>query len=361
MKKILIVDDAEINREILAEIFEEQFEILQAGDGEEAIDVIDKRSDDISLILLDLMMPKKNGLEVLAHMRHRDMLEHIPVIMITGEATAESDLKAYEYGAADIIYKPFVPKVVIRRAMNLMELYEKREDIEHKLSERTEELKKSEERIANTNKFLLEALGSVVEFRSLESGEHVKRVRDFTRIMLGYVRSRFPQYHLTKEQIKLMSDAAVLHDIGKIAIPDNILNAPRRLTKEEFDVMKTHTTQGCEILEKFKFEEDSEFYKYCYEICRWHHEKTDGKGYPDGLKGDEIPIYCQAVAIADCFDALVSKRVYKSQVSCQESYDMIINGECGQFSDTILTCFALAKDEMFKVVKESGGDCDIIK
>lgn len=352
-KNILIVDDAELNREILAEIFGDRYTILQAGDGEEAISIINDKRDEISLILLDLMMPKKNGLEVLADMRQDDLLERIPVIMITGEATAESDLKAYEYGAADIVYKPFVPDVILRRAANLIELYEHRVDIEKKLLERTAELKRSQERIHNTNRFLLEALGSVVEFRSLESGEHVKRVRDFTMIMLKHVMSGYPQYGLTKEKITLMSDAAVLHDIGKIAIPDDILNAPRRLTPEEFAEMKKHTTYGCEILEKFKFEEDSEFYNYCYNICRWHHEKADGKGYPDGLVEKDIPIYAQAVAVADCFDALVSKRVYKSSVSCQESYDMIQNGECGQFSNTILECFSKAKEDMFAVVEKS--------
>lgn len=354
MRKILVVDDAEINREMLAEIFEDQFEVLQAADGEEAVKIIDELKMDLSLIFLDLMMPKKNGLEVLAHMRYKNMLEKIPVIMITGEATAESDLKAYEYGAADIIYKPFVTAVVLRRAKNLIEQYRSRDEIEEELARRTAALKESEAKVASTNKFLLEALGSVVEFRSLESGEHVKRVRAYTKIMLDYVRSCFPEYGLTKEKVLMMADAAMLHDIGKIAIPDNILNAPRRLTEEEFAVMKSHTTSGCEILEKFKFQDNSEFYRYCYEICRWHHEKDDGKGYPDGIKGKDIPIYCQAVAIADCFDALVSKRVYKEAVSCKESYDMIVNGECGKFSDTILKAFEMAKDEMFRVVENSG-------
>lgn len=353
MRKILIVDDAELNREILKEIFEDKFEILEAGDGVEAISIIDERAEELSLIFIDLVMPNKNGLEVLAHMRYKGYIEHIPVIMITGEATAETDLKAYEYGAADIIYKPFVPKVVIRRANNLIELYHTREVMEEELAKRTEDLKKSQEKIASMNQFLLEALGSVVEFRSLESGEHVKRVKEYTRIMLSYVRSCFPQYALTPQQIEMISDAAMLHDIGKIAIPDDILNAPRRLTEEEFAEMKKHTVYGCEILEKFKFDEDSDFYRYCYNICRWHHEKSDGRGYPDGLKEEDIPIYCQAVAIADCFDALVSKRVYKSAVSCDESFNMIVNGECGRFSDTILKCFEMAREEMFMVVEKS--------
>lgn len=353
MKKILIVDDAELNRDILGDIFEEQFEILKAEDGEKAIEIIDKYGADISIILLDLMMPKKSGLDVLAHMRYHNLLERIPVIMITGEATAESDLKAYEYGAADIIYKPFVDKVVTRRALNLIEQYTSKGDMEEKLVARTKALKESEEKLAHTNKFLLEALGSVVEFRSLESGEHIRRVREYTRIILDYVRSCYPEYGLTTEQVDMMADASMLHDIGKIAIPDEILNAPRKLTNLEFEEMKKHTTIGCDILERFKFSDGSDFYKYCYNICRWHHEKYDGGGYPDKLVGEDIPIYCQAASIADCFDAIVSKRVYKDAISCVEAYNMIVNGACGQFSDVILRCFELAKIEFFAIAGTS--------
>jgi len=350
MDKILIVDDAELNREMLSAIFEDRFEVLTASDGEEAINIIEELKTDISLIFLDLIMPKKNGLEVLAHMRYKNLIDHIPVIMITGEATAETDMKAYEYGAADVIYKPFAAKVVIRRADNLIELYKSREKIEAELIEKTAEVEKSRVQLANMNEFLLDALGSVVEFRSLESGAHVQRVKYFTKILLEYVKSSYPQYGLTNKQIRLISQAAALHDVGKIAIPDSILEAPRRLTPEEFDEMKKHTVYGCEILEKFKLSND-EFYKYCYDICRWHHEKVDGRGYPDGLNEKEIPIYCQAVAVADCFDALVSKRVYKDSVSCQESFDMIKNGECGAFSDVMMDCFEKAKEEMFRAVQ----------
>jgi len=351
MEKILIVDDSEMNREILAEIFDEQYETMQAADGEEAIAIIDSNPKELDLIFLDLMMPKKNGLDVLAYMRRKGLLEKIPVIMITGEATVESDMKAYEYGAADIIYKPFAEKVVMRRAQNIIELYKKREKTEEELAKRTVELRKSREQLETINSELIEALGSVVEFRSLESGQHVQRVKNFTRILLKYVQSCYPEYGLTDEQIELMSAAAALHDLGKIAIPDEILNAPRRLTAAEFAEMKKHTTYGCEILEKFKFQ-DSDFYKYCYDIIRWHHEKADGSGYPDGLVEKDIPIYCQAVAIADCFDALSSKRVYKQAYNVYDAYNMIVAGDCGQFSEVILKCLDLAKLEMFVAIDQ---------
>ena len=281
------------------------------------------------------------------------MLDHIPVIVITGESSVESDSQAYEYGAADIIYKPFSPKVVMRRAQNLMELFQSKKDVEDELAKRTEELKENQEMLANTNEFLLDALGSVVEFRSLESGEHVKRVKKVTKIILKHIQSFYPEYKLTNEDIHMMSQAAALHDVGKIAISDNILKAPRQLTNEEFIEMKKHTILGCEILDKFKLQNNM-FFKYSYDICRWHHEKVDGSGYPDGLKGDEIPIYCQAASIADCFDALCSKRVYKGPVLPVEAFNMIKRGECGAFSDIILDAFDAAKFDLFYTYENHG-------
>ncbi len=349
--KILIADDVEINRDILKDIFEEQYETLEAADGEEAIEMIRSEGEEISVIFLDLMMPKKTGIDVLRYMTKEGLTDRIPVIMVTGEATIESDVKAYEYGAADVIYKPFAPQVVMRRAQNLIEQYRSRGEIERELEIRTQELKASREKLEKNNEFLINALGSVVEFRSSESGEHIQRVTGITRAILRYMKTSYPEYHLTDEMIEMISQAAALHDVGKIAIPDMILNKPGKLTKDEFDQMKKHTTYGCEILEKFK-QDDNEFYRYCYEICRWHHEKYDGKGYPDGLAGEEIPIWAQVVAVADCFDALVSKRVYKSAFALDTAYDMIKRGECGEFSEKVLYCFDLAKFDLKRMVDE---------
>ncbi len=350
MRTVLIVDDAEINRELLKDIFEGQYHVLEAEDGEVAIEILEQRSGVISAVFLDLIMPRKNGLDVLAYMREQGLITYIPVIMITGEATTESDLKAYEFGAADIIYKPFEPRIVMRRAMNIMELYQQRLSIEVALAERTEQLRESQEKLVKNNEFLINALGSVVEFRSAESGEHVQRVSEITKVILTHCSYLYPEYRLTEEQIRMISQAAALHDVGKIAIPDAILNKPAKLTVEEFEEMKKHSVYGCEILEKFK-QEDNDFYRYCYEICRWHHEKYDGHGYPDGLKGDAIPIWAQAVSVADCFDALVSKRVYKSPYAAETAYDMIVRGECGAFSEKMLNCFARAKEELFTMVE----------
>lgn len=341
-KTLLIADDAELNRILLRQIFEEQFQVLEAEDGEQTIKMLDERKDEISLLFLDLVMPGKTGLEVLKHMQEKGYMKTIPVIMITGEATAETDEKAYEYGASDIIYKPFNARVIRRRTLNILELFENRIHIEKKLEKRTKQLMESREKLEKNNEFLINALSSVVEFRSLESGEHIKRVKFFTRIFLTYLKQFYPEYELSQEQINMIVNASALHDIGKIAIPDSILLKPAKLSKDEFDEMKKHTIYGCEILDNFK-QEDSEFYRYCYDICRYHHERYDGNGYPDRKQGEEIPIWAQVVSIADVYDALISMRVYKTPYATDTAFQMILDGECGVFSPKILDCFQMAK------------------
>lgn len=342
---VLIADDVKINREMLKDIFEGEYNILEASDGEEAISILDEKKEEISLLFLDLVMPKKTGLEVMVHMSLNDMMSTIPVIMITGEATVESDVRAYELGASDIIYKPFEPAVVLRRAKNILELFRHRISIERELAMRTQELEESRKKLEQSTEFLVKALSSVVEFRNLESGEHIQRVQKFTRVLLKYWQMLYPESKLTNEQIELMVNASTLHDIGKIAVPDHILLKPGRFTPEEYEEMKKHTIYGCKILEKFK-QEENDFYRYCYNICRWHHERYDGRGYPDGLKGDEIPVCAQVVSMADVYDALVSKRVYKDSVDVEEAFRMIRDGECGVFSPQLLACFEDAKSEL---------------
>lgn len=350
---IIIADDQEINREILKDIFYEQYEILEAADGLQTIEILENHYEKIVLIFLDLLMPHKSGLEVLAYMTEKGYMDVIPVIMITGESSAETDEKAYEYGVSDIIYKPFAPKVVMRRTMNIIELYAHRIDIEQKLKQRTMELMESQKKLERRNEFLITALSSVVEFRSLESGEHIQRVKYLTKIILKYVRIYYPEFKLTREKADLIVNASALHDLGKVAIPDSILLKSGKLTDEEYEEMKKHTIYGCQLLEQFREEgEVSEFYHYCYDICRYHHERYDGKGYPDGLKGDEIPIWAQIVSIVDVFDALVSKRVYKQSFAFEEAYRMIREGECGLFSPIMLDCFRLAKYDLKKAAEE---------
>ena len=334
MQTILIVDDVEINRKILASFFEEQYNILEAADGEEAIRIINEKKKEISLIFLDLIMPNKNGIDVLIYLRGVGLLDCIPVIMITGEATEETDMKAYKYGAADVIYKPFTEKIVTKRAMNLMEQFSIREKKETEMRLQTSEVFESMEQLASMNEFLLDALGSVAEFGSLESASHIKRIKSFTKILLGYVKSDYPEYGLSDRKIYLISQASALHDIGKIAMPDEILNAPRKLTVDEFDEIKKHATVGCEIILQFQLA-DNEFFKYCYDICRWHHEKIDGKGYPEGLKGEEIPVEARIIGIADAIDAMNSNRVYRGKKDISFVLEQLEQGKGTQFDPNI--------------------------
>ena len=348
-ERILIVDDEEVNRTILEVMFRSSFHIVEATNGQEAIDKLEEDPGFV-LVLLDIVMPVKDGFDVLEYMKQKGLIEQLPVILITSETIRDSEDRAYSYGIADVIHKPFYPDIVKRRAQNIMDLYQHKANMERKLKEQEEAILAKEKKIQENNEFLISALSSVVEFRSSETGEHIRRIKYFTRILLKYLAKYFPKYGITDAQINEIARASALHDIGKIGIPDSILLKPGKLTDEEFETMKTHTTIGCDMLKKFKKEEDNEFYRYCYDICRYHHERWDGNGYPDHLAGDEIPIWAQVVSIVDVYDALISERVYKAAFPHTVAYEMIQNGECGQFSPDILECFELANEDFFDMV-----------
>lgn len=349
-QQILIVDDEEVNRAILKEMFRNEYETIEAANGQDAILQIEKNQN-IVLILLDIVMPVMNGFKVLDYMQEHKLLEEIPVILITSETVQDSEDQAYAYGVADVMHKPFYPHIVKRRSKNIIELYQNKHNMEVRLKEQEEAILAQQKELRENNEFMIDSLGSVVEFRSAETGEHTRRIKYFTRIMLKYLMQYYPKYGLTPEEIDKIARASALHDIGKIGIPDSILLKPGRLTPEEFEIMKAHTTIGCDILEKSYRNRSSDFFRYCYEICRFHHERWDGNGYPDHLVGEEIPISAQVVAIADVYDALVSPRVYKSVYANNEAFDMIMNGECGQFSPDVLDCFQLAKVDFFNIVE----------
>lgn len=349
-QKILIVDDEEVNRVILNGMFRDDFETLEAENGQDAVELIEKYHTDIVLVLLDIMMPVMDGFGVLDYMKEHGLIDSVPVIMITSEDISESDDRAYMYGIADVMHKPFYPHIVKRRSHNIIELYRNKQNMEQRLKEQEETLKEQERALQENNEFMIETLSSVVEFRSQETGDHIRRIKYFTRILLKYLLKYFPRYGLTEKDVDEIARAAALHDIGKIGISDAILQKPAKLTEQEYEVMKTHTLIGCEILEKFRRNQEDSFYRYCYEICRYHHERWDGGGYPDGISGDEIPISAQIVGVADVYDALVSKRVYKDAYANDVAYDMIIKGECGQFSPDVIECFELAKEDFFNIV-----------
>ena len=350
--KVLIVDDMELNREMLAAILEKDYPILEADSGKKAIATIQQHQDEIAVVLLDLIMPEMDGYAVLEVMKKQAWLKTIPVLVITAESKAEVESKCFEMGVSDFIKKPFDNAIVRNRVKNIVDLFAYKNQLEEKVEKQTATLRKQykllvmqAEKLKESNTRIIDILGTVVECRNLESGEHVKRVKDFTRILAEQMMVDYPEYGLTQEKIDIIVSASSLHDIGKIAIPDSILLKPARLTKDEYEYMKSHTTRGCEVLNNVEGVWDEAYSKASYEICRHHHERYDGKGYPDGLAGEAIPISAQLVGLADAYDALVSERVYKSAYSEDEAFHMIVSGECGVFSPKLLECFRKTKKQ----------------
>lgn len=342
--ELLIVDDVEINRAILAELFRERYTILEAENGEEAEQSLKKNRDSIAAVLLDIVMPIKGGFDVLNFMHEKDMMKEIPVILITGDNSSSVQKKGYDLGVSDIINKPFDPYIVRSRVNNTVELYRYKNHLEDLVQDQTKKLQEHNTQLINT-------LGTIVEFRNMESGAHTLRIREFTKALLLVVKRKYPEYGLTNKEINTIADAAVLHDVGKISISDTVLLKPGKLTKEEFEVMKTHTTKGAEIVKQIS-SMDEDYFRHSYDIALCHHEKWKGEGYPNGLKGKEIPLSAQVVSIADCYDALVSERVYKPPFTTEEAFQMIMNGECGSFSEELLECFKEVKPEFERLASE---------
>lgn len=334
---ILIADDTEMNREMLSDILCNEYEIVEAKDGIEAIEALKKY--DISLVLLDIIMPKKDGFEVLKEMKQNSWGNNIPVIIISSETSVDFIRKGFEYGVSDYINRPFLDEIILQRTHNTIMLHTKQEQMRKTISQQII----SNER---NSTLMVNILSSIVEFRNGESGLHVIRIRMITEILLEALIREYPQYGITKDQVALISNSAALHDIGKISIPEDILNKPGKLTTEEFEIMKSHTTIADEMLKNIKFGQNDILIKYCKEICRWHHERWDGNGYPDGLKGNEIPISAQIVSLADVYDALVSERVYKPPFSHDAAVQMIVNGECGNFNPDLIKCFLKVETDL---------------
>ena len=333
---VLIVDDAEVNREILKLIFEDKYRTLEAADGAEGLALLRQYENQVCMILLDVVMPKMDGLEFLEHFSKLELQNQIPVFLITADGSDQVTRRAYEMGVMDVIQKPIVPYVVKRRVDSVVELFCARACLNMRVHEQQLELLRPAEKIIELNKGIIEALATAIEFRSGESGEHVHRIHDITEILL---RETSLGAGLSGEEITQIALGSIMHDIGKIAIPDAILNKPGRLTAEEYEIMKQHTVYGGQMLEKIPQLRESEGFSYAYDIARHHHERWDGRGYPDGLKGDQISIWAQIVSLADVYDALVSKRVYKAAFGFEEALNMIREGQCGVFNPQLLEAF----------------------
>ena len=332
-QKILIADDSEMNRELLAAILEEEYDIIQANDGVQAVDCLQRHAEEISLLLLDIVMPHMDGFEVLSYMNKEHWIDSIPVVIISSENSPIYIKRGYDLGATDFIEKPFDANMVLRRSANAILLGAKQRRMTSIVSNQIYEREKS-------SKLMINILSHIVEFRNGESGLHVLHIQTITEMLLRQlVQKENNRYALSKEQIRMITTASALHDIGKISIPDEILNKPGRLTAEEFAVIKGHSMAGANMLSELPLDQKEEpLAKTAYEICRWHHERYDGGGYPDGLKGEEIPVSAQVVALADVYDALTSERCYKDAYSHEKAIEMILAGQCGAFNPLMLEC-----------------------
>ena len=346
---ILIVDDSEMNRVILNEMLKDEYRVLEADNGRAALDMVDRYGDELSLVLLDIVMPDMNGFEVLGDLSRRSAADNLPVIMISSEDSDDVVLRAYELGASDYINRPFDARVVRRRVSNTIRLYAKQRRLTSLLSQQYNE------RVKNS-RMLIDIMAGVMELRNGESGLHVTHIEKLTELLLGCLVHRSDKFPLDNEQRSTIAMASALHDIGKMSIDDAILNKPGRLTSEEFEIMKTHTTLGADmLLELGRQHAGNPLLEYAYQIARWHHERWDGKGYPDGLKGDEIPIAAQVVSVADVYDALTSVRVYKDAIPHQEAIQMILDGKCGEFNPLLLDCLLEVQDRIAETLARPAG------
>lgn len=343
---ILIVDDSALNRMALIEILgKENYTFLEAENGQQAVELLDCHPE-VDLLLLDITMPEIDGFGVLEIMNQYHWIEETPVIMISAEDAYSFIERAYDLGASDYITRPFDARVVCRRVSNTLMLYAKQKRLVQMVAEQVYE----KEKVSNT---MISILSHIVEFRNNESGLHVVHIRTITELLLRRLRKKTDRYPLTEADISLISTASALHDIGKINIPEQILNKPGRLTKEEFEIVKTHSAVGEHMLRQIPFNQNEPLVKVAREICRWHHERWDGRGYPDGLKGDEIPISAQVVSLADVYDALTSERCYKAAFDHETALNMIVNGECGAFNPLLLECLMDGADQIKQAMQET--------
>ena len=339
-QKILIVDDSEMNRALLVDILDEQYDVAEAENGMEAISLLSRQRADFSLLLLDIMMPEMDGFEVLSCINKYHWNDTLAVIMISADDSPANIKRAYDLGAFDYISRPFDSTIVQRRISNTMFLYARQQRLEKIIAEQFHEQE-------NNNRLMISILSHIVEFRNGESGLHILHVNTITKYLLKQLVQSTDQYPLSKADISLISTASALHDIGKISISDAILNKPGRLTADEFEVMKTHSVIGADMLSDLPIEQkEVPLVKVASEICRWHHERYDGSGYPDGLKGEQIPIAAQVVALADVYDALISERCYKKAYSHDDALKMILEGQCGAFNPTLLSCLQEIADTL---------------
>ncbi len=363
---ILIVDDQVFNRSMLKDALKDKYQILEASNGTEALKLLETHSKELVAMLLDIVMPEMTGVQLLGVMNEKKYMGLFPVLIITGEQSLDLVEQCFDYGISDFIRKPFKAKIVRKRVDQLVELYIQRNEFKERLKVQTvtlrkqyQVLQKQAEKLKQSNENIIAVMGMLVEYRNLRSDAHVDHVRRFTEILANRVMQLYPEYELTEEKVRIIKSASALHDVGNIMIPENILLKPGKYTDDEKEFMRSHTLRGYDILTRVANELGREYARYCQEICRYHHERYDGKGYPEGLVGDAIPISAQIVSIADSFDALLGERVYKEAYPFDVAFQMIIQGDCGVFSPKLLECFRIARPEMLECVKGTQNKEDV--
>ena len=361
-KKVIgIIGNAGDNRATFEQIFGAQYRIAEDDNVFEAAKKIIAARDRLAAVVIDVAHPESSAYPIMEAMQKQGLMQLIPVfIMITRETAAEVELTCYRKGASAVIRKPYGPLVIKERISHWIELYSSRRELESRVKEQSQAMReqfqvmsKQKGSLQATDERIIDKICTIIEFRNLESKYHIERLRGFTSILATTIMQNYPEYGLDKHKVEVMTKACAVHDIGKITISDTILLKPGRLTEEEFDIMKSHTTRGCDIVRMLVDVQDKEYYDMCMDIVRHHHEKYDGRGYPDGLKGEEISIAAQIVSLADVYDALVSERIYKSAFPTEKAHEMIKNGECGLFSVKLLNCFDIAKGAMEEIVEKT--------
>lgn len=363
MKKMLVADNVEMNKSIICEIFSSQYEIIETSSSEALFKLLIQNKNDISIILVNETIANNFTKESVQTLSNMEVFDNIPsVLILEGELTQRSKAMNMHFPYSDVLTSPVNPHIIRKRVENLVELYSHKNELEDMVQKQTarillqnQALRIQERKISTINNDMLDTLSTVIEYRDVESGRHIHRIKKFTEVMLKALSVKYPEYNMTPEKMAMIASASALHDIGKIAIPDSILLSPRRLTYEEFNIMKTHTIKGCELLNHLDGVEKNEYFTYCYDICRYHHEKYDGKGYPDGLVGEQIPIWAQIVSVADCYDALTSERSYKSALTHEQAIEMMRSGACGAFSDKMMNCLSMVLSD-FKSLAEEYAD-----
>lgn len=356
---IFIFDNDNASRTKLTSIFHEKYKILEVTNGKEGLDLFRSHVSSIAAVLINISLLTSNDFRVLEQMEKRKVLHRIPFIMITNDNSTEYEKKGYGYGMIGSLKPPFDSDVIRLKVNNVIEMFQYRLQLEVTVKNQTERLKKQNTMLklmAEKHKqmygVLVDSLSNIVEFRNLESEQHIKRIREFSTVLGTSIMKLYSEYELTEEKIDLIGWASSLHDIGKIVIPDNIILKAGKLTDDEYEVIKSHTTKGAEIIEKVIHIDNKEFCDYAYDIARHHHEKYDGNGYPDGLKGEEISIAAQIIALVDVYDALTSKRVYKAAYNTQKAYQIILNGQSGAFSSKLLKAFTEVKKDFEIIVNK---------